>query len=270
MTTINNTNAQNVVSILRGLSEAKNKTENPQNAFIEAANLNAQDAKNKSTTTLLLEDYMEKYDGKLKGKSQSNITPEITQKSKFTKFLEFFGLGGRENIFETQEAQTYLKEVENFYQSDIFEQMSYADNGIKYADIQKDNISKAALNFAKADIAAIENTCIDYVGEGMSRRPSSTPHETNQKLDLNELDSYTTELEKEDFEKLDIDNKKGSFLNPNKTISQEEYASYMLLADGINGEMDGIISPEDIEAFLKLEDEDLAQKVEAIYKEYYK
>ena len=256
--TITNSNAQNAAVVFRALSRAGCKTDNPQSLFTQTANELTNKEKNKTGITLLLEDYTEKINGGDKKSIKQDDTKKIPF---FTKLGNLFR--GRENIFNTEGGKALFSEKQTYIDmNDVFYQTSQADGGVKYADIDNgDNLYKAALNFAKADIDNIKTAM--YPEDDIM-----TDWTVGKSLKENEVKSYSSfdagysNKESKEFKALSIYNKKG--------ISPEEYASYMILADGINGELNGIISPEEVEAFKQLSDNELTEQLKEIYKKSFK
>lgn len=107
-------------------------------------------------------------------------------------------------------------------QQDIFQQDIYANGGLKYG--AGDDLFESALNFAKADISAIEKP---YHNDGGYK---------NGALDAKEINSY---LKRTDVKPILDDIKALNFDGYDDEISAAEYASWLLALDSDN---DGIIT----------------------------
>ena len=137
-------------------------------------------------------------------------------------------------------------------QTDLFQLDLYANGGLRYAQ-EGYNLPRSALNFAKADINAIEvayyhnseNKYSGSVGYGDEVVPKN-----NVALELDEIESYYSknEIKKDDtvkdaMQELNLDD------DPFRVTSQE-YASYMLALDV---DYDGVITSK--EANVEFSDE---------------
>ena len=206
----------------------------------------ASEEKNSSALTVALNDFTQKLCS-FHGKNSSNISAKDSKKLFF-----IFGTG---NIFESKEGQEILQNG-NIFQKDIFVQARAKNNGIEYA---QDDLSlvESALEFAKADIAAIEKSA-KLAGGGRA----------DGKLSYKDIQSYTDTNDFTIVKDLNLDNKEDY-------ISAEEYASYLLAADSIsqsnneitfeNNKSDGIISADEAYLVEKCND----AKIKAIAQKYY-
>ena len=246
-----------VYQIFRGIHRADNYQgrEKQTTPIMDTATNKADITENKSGLAIAIEDFTEKFDG-FNGKSSSNVSEVDTKKGCFRKFFESIGIASKEkaNIFEQEAVADEILENGNVYQNDIFSEAIAKDGGIRYAK-NGDNFAKSALNFAKADIKAIEKP------HSMSDKHANH----NGKLDYNDINSYT------DFSDVSSEKMKGISLDRSKKeISAKEYASYLLVTDGIDGsEQDGLISPKEAEAVKNMKDAELKEKAKEIYKKYF-
>lgn len=235
-------------SVFRGINQAqKNEYDNETDtSIIDLAAQKASEEKNSSALTVALNDFTQKLRS-FHGKNSSNISAKDSKKLFF-----IFGTG---NIFESKEGQEILQNG-NIFQKDIFAQARAKNNGIEYA---QDDLSlvESALEFAKADIAAIEKSA-KLAGGGRA----------DGKLSYKDIQSYTDTNDFTIVKDLNLDNKEDY-------ISAEEYASYLLAADSIsqsnnevtfeNNKSDGIISADEAYLVEKCND----AKIKAIAQKYY-
>ena len=235
-------------SVFRGINQAqKNEYDNETDtSIIDLAAQKASEEKNSSALTVALNDFTQKLCS-FHGKNSSNISAKDSKKLFF-----IFGTG---NIFESKEGQEILQNG-NIFQKDIFTQARAKNNGIEYA---QDDLSlvESALEFAKADIAAIEKSA-KLAGGGRA----------DGKLSYKDIQSYTDTNDFTIVKDLNLDNKEDY-------ISAEEYASYLLAADSIsqsnnevtfeNNKSDGIISADEAYLVEKCND----AKIKAIAQKYY-
>lgn len=235
-------------SVFRGINQAqKNEYDNETDtSIIDLAAQKASEEKNSSALTVALNDFTQKLCS-FHGKNSSNISAKDSKKLFF-----IFGTG---NIFESKEGQEILQNG-NIFQKDIFAQARAKNNGIEYA---QDDLSlvESALEFAKADIAAIEKSA-KLAGGGRA----------DGKLSYKDIQSYTDTNDFTIVKDLNLDNKEDY-------ISAEEYASYLLAADSIsqsnnevtfeNNKSDGIISADEAYLVEKCND----AKIKAIAQKYY-
>lgn len=241
--------------IFRGISRAQyapKKDEKVDTSIMDLAHDKAETIKDKSGITVALEDFTAKFKD-FHDVNRSNISQKDAKRGFFETLGSFFGIR-KDNIFEKDAAQDYLKN-ENIYQSDIFEQELSKSDGIRYAK-EGDNYATSALNFAKADIKAIEKPFT------MSTRDVTD----DNKLDYADINSYINfegDLS-ENIQEMDLGKSK-------KKLTPKEYASYILATDGIDGtKQDGAISKAEYKAASEKTNSDLKEKAQEYYKKYYK
>ncbi len=214
-------NSSSAINFFDAVKKSNNSTNDSNGANImQEAQNKAANLENKSALTVALEDYT-KIANKFHGENKINITQEEIDPS----FLAgIFNSGGDNNVFRSQGAKDFLNDNSNIYRSTIYEIASNTDGGLKYAK-EGDNIYASALNFAKADIALIEKSY-----------QANDKGDKNGKIDLTETNHLNAN---EDtvriMAQLDLDG------DP-KTISAEEYASYIVAMDGLMqfGELNNI------------------------------
>lgn len=262
MTNIQELTGYSAFKAFRGLSQATVQSDNTSASIMDMAENAASSQENKSALTVTLEDFNEKLNS-LNGQDRSNLSKDDTKKGMFTKIGEFLGFSKSDNIFETEQAQKEVEQREYYYQHDIFEGSVKENGGIEYAK-SGDDYYQSALNFAKADIEAIE--------KAYSMVDSEAP--VNKKLDYQEIKSYSNtddETIANMSEVLDLDGK-------TKNITAEEYATYMILADGLleseQGlafsfeKVDGLITPEEANKIYNNENESLKELAKSVYNYY--
>ncbi len=248
--------------VLRGLDYAKKNSYNePGTELIDIAE--SQVETNKSATTILLEDFSERLN--IKDSHNGSLTETETKKS-------FFEKKNSDNIFRSEEVKNYLNENSVISQSDIFNQANKKDGGIKYAN-QNDDIYESALNFAKADINLIETT---YEKENVDWT-LGTDAKIDGELNLQEAKKYLTDLSASEilnyFEKIDLD---GNL----ETLSFEEYASYLIAADGTiefglsnsgfcENAPDGLVSEQEATIASQYSNSQFKEYAQKIYNEHY-
>lgn len=243
--------------LLRGLNKADDTSDSTKDTpVIDLADDAAQNQNNKSGITVALEDFSEKFKN-FHGYDNSNITAKDAKKGFFSRKTD--------NIFESSEGQEVLKDHGNLFQKDIFADEVNKYGGIQYGD---GNLADSALAFAQADIQAIEKAyykCHDGKADGT--------------LTLAEIKSYVN-MDNFDIEQalknMDID-------DDEESITAEEYASYMMAADGLahiqteygideinynSARRDGLVSAD--EAQLAKEDNHLDEDALSIYQQYFK
>ena len=241
--------------LLRGLNKADDTSDSTKDTpVIDLADEAAQNQSNKSGITVALEDFGVKFKN-FHGYDNSNITAKDARKGFFSRKSD--------NIFESTAGQEVLKDQGNLFQSDIFADEVNKYGGIKYGD---GNLADSALNFAQADIAAIEKAFYK-ANEGKA----------DGVLNFAEIKSYLN-IDSFDLERalqgMDID-------GDEKTITAEEYASYLMAADGLariqtdyineinynSSRSDGLVSAD--EAQLAKQDYHLNEDALNIYQQYF-
>jgi hypothetical protein len=163
------------------------------------------------------------------------------------------------NIFRTQGAQSatergfaanrknsYAKVDGYFTQYDIFQQSIQRDNGIKFAS--NSNLFESALDFAKADINAIE---------AAYAIPKNHTPSLNSSLNAREINSYydgQVDINKA-MEMLDLD-------GDTEQISPEEYAAYIM---AVNENNNYLLTLEEID----IDDIDDFNEIKELAKHYF-
>lgn len=261
MTNVSNTN----INILRGISDSNIKPQERDwkydTSIWEAADKQADKEENKTAITVLLEDFAE-LTNKFNDKGNSCITSSDTKKYGFFEKL----FNECDNIFKTDEARQTIRKNGSFTQHDIYEQAMRSTGCLEYAD-ENDDVVQSALNFAKADIAAIEKSYNmayadkDAVGNGI--------------LSRDEINSYFQEIVpgtvSSSMFAMDLE---GDYSTHGR-ITPEEYASYVMAVDGLteNGfsldNIDGRILYEEAEIAADMDIEELQKAAEQVYNKYF-
>ncbi len=261
---INDYNDSGAYQIMRGINRADDTLwteEEKDTSIMDLADKKAQGIENKSGLTVALEDFAKTTSG-FHGSNSSNIIPEDTEATFFEKIGQFFGKKS-DNMFKSEEGQELVAQNGAIYQNNIFDSSLAKYGGIQYAK-EGDDVYESALNFAKADIDAIEK----------AYQMASENCERNGKLQLHELGSYM-DYDGNAKEALQEMNLAGS----KKDLTAQEYASYLILADGMietqNGTVfdpnavDGLISKENAEAIKEFTNGDLQLMAQKIYDENF-
>ena len=167
-----------------------------------------------------------------------------------------------DNIFKTEEGQDLLNKKGNVFQNDIFASDIAKYGGIKYAK-DGDDIAESALNFAKADAYAIGKA--NQIANGADANDSIDSYEVRSYKD------FTGNL-KDTFEEMNI-------AGSDKSLSPEEYASYLIAVDGLvqneNGaefdaqKIDGLITPQEALTAKNLDNKQLQDLAQKIYEENF-
>lgn len=255
-------------TVFRGINQVRQYSSqtNYDTAIIDAAKEFSEN--DKCELAVALEDFSDKFT-KFHGQNNSNISADDCKKKGFSAWLENMGWKKPtyDNMFETPEMQEFMVNNGNIYQKDIFRQAKAADGGIKFAN-SNDDIYQAALNFARADIGAIEEANFH----------ASFDAKKNGKLEKCEIMTYADQdnLFLNFMEELDLDG------DP-KSITAEEYASFMLAADGCfadktNGfgrgydasSIDGLITNEEAIIFKNYSNEDVRKFAQTIFDKHYR
>ncbi len=255
-------------TVFRGINQARQfaHISNSSTAIVDAAKNFSED--DKCELTIALEDFSEKFT-KFHGQNNSNISADDCKRKGFFAWLENIGWKKTtyENMYETPEMQEYMVNDGNIYQKDIFRQARTADDGIKFANSEAD-IYQSALNFARADIVAIEEANFH----------ASLDAKKNGKLEKHEIMTYADKdkLFYNFMEQLDLDG------DP-KSITAEEYASFLIAADGCfadetNGmgrgydkdSTDGLITNDEALVFKNYSNEEVRKFAQTIYDNHYR
>lgn len=259
---INDCNDSGAYQIMRGIKKADNNfSKEDDTSIMDLADKKAEGTKNKTGITVALEDFSKTTTG-FNGSDSSNIIPDDTDLTFFEKVGQLFGKKN-DNMFKSEDGQELVKEHGQVFQSDIFDSALAKDDGIKYAK-EGDDVYESALNFAKADIDAIEK----------AYQMADVECNRNGKLQFNELHSYIN-YDGDAGEALE----QMSLSKDEKSLSAEEYASYLIAADGMvqtedgpkfdPNAVDGLISKENSEATKEFKNGDLQKIAQQIYDENY-
>ncbi len=254
------TNVSNsTLDILRGISN--NYVKEPEQkrsweydtSIWNVANEKSKEEDNKTAITVLLEDFAE-LSNSLNENGASCINRCDTKKYGFFEKL----FNECNNIFKTDAGRQTVGRNGGFTQRDIYKQEMTKNGGLVYAD-ENDSIKEAALNFAKADINAIESAY--YMAY-----PKKSAGEDGV-LSEKEINSYYREIIPDtvyhSLYKMNIDGK--------NSISAEEYASYLIAVDGMtkNGfsmeNVDGKVSIEEAELVDGMDIEDVQKVAQQVY-----
>ncbi len=225
----------------------------------------------------------ELYDGSAKDNATSDITKAFQD---FTSIFKDFhnlnysninstDLNGRSkgNLFKTDEGKEVVQKLPCVSIDTILSQNLEYDGGLRYAD-EDDNIFKAAENYAKAEIGAIEKS---HKIAAKNKKNNIDKNKVDGKLDYGEFQvahRNTSPYYNQLVQRANLD-KEGN------SISFDEYASFLLAMDsfGKNEEgeydfdisrADGLITQKEA-AFAKgLDDDTLRSYARIIYDTYYK
>ena len=244
--------------ILRGISttyvkDTKKEWDYETDIWHEA-HQQSEKEENKTAITVMLEDFAE-------------LTHQLEDGSSCIKFADtkpytFWEKLGEvcDNVFKTDRGRRTVGKNGTFKQDDIFKQEMLQSGGIKYAS-SDDDISAAALNFAKADINAIETAfCMAYSEQGAAK---------NGKLSEREISSYSSveDIIPGTVSRFQHDLSFSDDYGP-VNITPEEYASYMMAIDSI-GDFDGKVSIEELEQSTKMDFKELNESANWYYNQYY-
>ena len=261
-----------VSTFMRGINKATEyKTDDT--SIIDLADNSAQNKENKTSVTIALEDFSDKFKS-FHGQNTSNITAKDCQKSFLQNVKEFFGAKPSTNIYESQQGQELLEEKGSITQNDIFHSENAKNDGIRYAQegASIEETARSALNFARADIGAIETSYDLAHFDGNSLFNFSSK---DGKLNDHEIESYSANYNRYtgSIDSADLDNDKGTF-------SAEEYASYLMVADGLEqfsedkvtfnpDKIDGLITFDEAKLAQTVYDSDLKEQAQIFYDEYF-
>lgn len=261
-----------ITDILRGVSTNYNKENKSTSdkkidtSIWDVADEKASSEENKTAITIMLEDFAQLTNSF--SDNRSCINESNTKKSNF--LINLLSGVDKDNIYKTEEAAESIKENGAFVQKDIYTQEIEKNGGVKYA-ADGDDIYESALNFAKADIAAIEkaynNAYPDKKGKG-------------KQLEYAEINTYSQYSQfgnlSDILEEMDLDGNSDA-------ISPEEYASYLIAVDGLvsfgqnndtidysSSSVDGLVSTEEVELASQIDTEVIKAAAEKIYEEHYK
>jgi len=217
------------------------------------------------------------------GKADKNGTTSITEAlNDFTSiFNDFHGhdssnitindingsLFNNGNIFKTKEGREVISEMGSIFQNDIYLHNIAQDGGLRYAQSPK-QVKSGALDFAKADINAIEKSHYAVSGnKGKGNGSLDAKEATSANHGMNEM-KYSRLLAE-----VDLDSKYG--------CSPEEYASYMIAADAIRlneetgecefdfNKVNGIVSQEEAQLASKIDNKTFKDFAIQAYNKFY-
>lgn len=229
------------------------------NEIASCANEKAQDIDNCSGSTVALNDFTVFANG-----FGQNGTLTISENEMQPGFFAKLFKTNSDNIYRSDSALEYAQNGGTINRQDIFQMNASNNGGLEYAK-DGDDIFASASNFAKADIKAIEKS---YSKAGYD-------NDNKNELDLCEsrhmdTDAYNTTSRI--YEALDLD---GDI----KTISQEEYASYLVAIDSMfelsggnvvytQSHADGLITKDEI-ALASHNEKVLKEAAQEIYNAHY-
>lgn len=234
---INSSSIKNPLEILRAFNthtyyKKETQARDFDNTIYSIANKKAATQENSSVTSVMLNDFAEMAHELVEIDDYESVSAISSEDMKEYSWWEKLFNGKKcNNIFRTQGTQSatergfaanrknsYAKVDGYFTQYDIFQQSIQRDNGIKFAS--NSNLFESALDFAKADINAIE---------AAYAIPKSHTSSLNSSLNAREINSYydgQVDIEKA-MEMLDLD-------GDTEQISPEEYAAYIMAANENN------------------------------------
>lgn len=249
------TNNLNVA--FRGISYAQcSNNENTNNQYNLSNISDLYKGKNESSTTKALFD------------ASKDLTYSIGDESTSLKA----GSHNKSDTFSSEYGEAFLESKGSLSQGELFSTLSQEKGGIEYAN-QYTDYAKSAKNFAKADIKLIE----EALGE-------TTGTVVNGNLDYRDVISISnindTDEARAVIDSLDINGKKEYGIFGGETsINPEEYASYMLLADGLTktdsgysfdeNKLDGLITSDEAQEIMNMPEDNLKSMASQIYKKYY-
>lgn len=260
------TNVSNAsINILRGISDSNIKPQERDwkydTSIWNAADRQADKEENKTAITVLLEDFAE-LTNKFNDRGNSCITSSDAKKYGFFEKL----FNECDNIFKTDEARQTIRKNGAFTQHDIYEQAMRSTGCLEYAD-ENDDVVQAALNFAKADIAAIEKSYnMAYADKGAVG---------NGVLSRDEINSYYQEIVPGTVSSSMYEMDLGEDYSTRSSITAEEYASYVMAVDGLTEDgfsidnIDGKILFEEAEIASGMDIEELQKAAKQVYNLYF-
>lgn len=246
----------NPAEIFRGIDKAapsEYSTKPKTTPLADSAFAKAENKTDKSGITVALEDFT-KLTNSFNESGRSQVRAKDAKSGFFESIGNFFGKKS-DNVFKTDEMKEALKNG-SYTQNDIYAEDVAKNGGLLYAK-DGDDIHKSALNFAKADIQAVEKSFSNaHVEDGFSGKKNT--------LDTGEISSYISDntFLSDNLKDLDLDGKA-------KTISAEEYASYVVLADSL-GTKDGKITADESKKFQEMDAADIQKQAKSIFDNNYK
>lgn len=240
------------------------KPETARETYAEQANEKAQDKKNESGMSIMLDDYKRTYTS-LGDDIRSNIRLEDCIYDVNAGFIDRMQRRSalKNNIFANTETIEDIAKNGKVYQADLFESELYLSDGIRYAK-EGDDLAKSALNFAESDIKLVEHVYVDALA--WDDTENYLTGEKNKKLNIGEILSYADidqdSINSDYIKDIDI----STMFWDDEDITAKEYASYILYADK---NKDGVINKEEAQAIADAKDENLQEEVKKEYWENY-
>ena len=249
---ISNNHENNAYKIFRGINNADveydwQKTDDT--SIIDLAQQKADKTENKSAITIALEDFTNIVTG-FNGANYTNIDKNDTKTSLMEFFANLFGKK-TDNMFKSKTGKEIVDEYGHISQKDIFQNDFAKNDGIRYAN-EGDDLYASALNFAKADIAAIEKG-YELANDGFSKDGKLQGKEVNSYLDMG-IEAFDA------IKELDLG-------DGDDKITAEEYASFLLAVDKM-GNSDGVISTQEAAMAKNTDNEMLTKMAKEIYEQY--
>ena len=214
-----------------------------------------------------------------KGKNESSTTKALSDASKDLTYVIGdestslqAGSHNKSDTFSSEYGEAFLDSKGSLSQDELFKTLSQEKGGIEYAH-QYTDYAKSAKNFAKADIKLIE----EALGE-------TTGTKVKGNLDYKDIMSISDINNADDaravIDSLDINEKKEYGIFGGETsINPEEYASYLLLADGLTkddsgysfneSKLDGVITSDEAQTITDMPENDLKSMTSEVYEKYY-
>lgn len=258
-------NGAGQTGIFRAIEQTLPSTDKPKNITLAIeADKKAKTIFDKSGITVAFEDYTELAKSPTPG-DKSEINKEYIKPTILDKVAHFFGKK-ENNIFKTPGVKEAIKEQKYYNQDEIFKEDIEKNGGLLYKK-ENDDLYKSALNYTKADINAVQQS-VQYVKKDYTSKKSS--------LNSIEISSY---IAKESFLE---DNMKILDLDGDpKHISAKEYASYLIVADGLkendnkegeynNKNCDGKITATEATLFKNADVDMLKASAQSIFDKNYK
>jgi len=254
-----------LISAFRGINSASNSYKRNDTTVINMADQKASTTTDKTGITVALEDFTKelRYNDVYSGRS--GIHYGSLDATGFFGRL-FTGILGKkaETIFEEKNVIKNLKDNKEIYRQDsIFAEETQKYGGIQYSKDGNDVI-QSALNFAQADIDAMNKAFDiahneDYLREGVLNSRVMPTTMDDQHFPTDKYGNPIKSLGNNFLTSLDLD---GNIYETSAT----EYAAYILTTDGlIDSEKDGLISKEEAKLAQTMNQEEFKNKVKETY-----
>ncbi|MBQ8476492.1 hypothetical protein IJ531_05460 [bacterium] len=259
-------------TLLRGINYAAKDPQNVGTDIAKQADSFAQKQKNKAGITVPLEDFAQDFK-MFRGQNSSNIQESDTHNG--------WRLFQEKNMFENKAGRALFKGRGSIYQSDLYMSEVGEHGGLQYfTGNKKEDLVESALAFAKADIYAIEypKQVYDISANARDGNIKGPMPSTNLDGKLQSAD-FTSFLGNGDWntllKEIDLDGDETS-------LSAEEYASYLLMADravatdslgeavNCKDHADGLLTADEANKVAKMSNEEAKKLAQAIYDEYFK